>query len=247
MALPKDITELLAPLQGPPATDWVPEFAGYPWFRVVGFPGRLNCSRRGLRAEFGVPGRKWPLTHKDGRRFLLAPETLVAAAKRIPDTWKRHPDFVSLDWTAQLSAKQMKTAIDMEPLQFVRACLVVAAIDALFEDQGHGTRPIENHIRIAPAFFFLDNFTPEYFAKHFEVTKENYDRLNLLKRETTNTNPIFFTDVSRKAGATYTTLEKTLATINGPLSMRFGGQVAHHKKRGHRHPSSAENPIFPGD
>jgi hypothetical protein len=244
MALPQDITKLMAPLVGPAPSDWVPEFSGYPWFRVVGFPGRLNCSRRGLRADFGVPGRSWPLTHKDGRNILLSSDTLAAATRRIPDAWKRHPDFVSLDWTTQLSVKQMRAAIDQQPLQLVRACLVVAAIDALLESQGHGKRAIEDHVRIAPAYFYLEGFTPEFFAENFESSREN---LNALMRATTNSNPIFFRELTRKAGATYSTLEKTKDTIGGSMKLKFGGQVAHHTRRGHKHPSLAENPVFPGD
>lgn len=243
MALPKNVDDLLVPAEVPPLThDWNRQFAPYSWCRLAGFPERINGD---LRAAFQPGASVRPLLHKDGTKRLKDTHLRAAAAQHVPNKWKVHPDYADLEWERPLGKAQIESAINGDAIPFDRACLVVAAVDLLFQATGHAEKSVRDYVRIAPAIFYLDQFDKRFFESHFGGMA-NRTNLHTLIKLTMNSKPQFFEDLARGCGATYTTLSVLDTALRQHLKTGFSGSIAPFPERRHgMRPAAFEVAMFP--
>jgi hypothetical protein len=224
MALPKDIEELLAPADVPPLTEgWSRDFSPYRFCRLAGFPWGLNKDKT-LRAKFSDSGALRPLGQGDSEDWLKQPHVLEEAKRRVPKEWRNHEEFSHLDWSRNLGKDQVAAAFKgKQPLAFDRACMVVAALDFMFEKTGHGGKYVGDYVRIAPAIFRLPGFTPTFFKTNFGGSRQA-PSFTALMALTAQVKPTFWVDLANGGGATHATLQKIVEAL-GKLEIAFDGVI----------------------
>jgi hypothetical protein len=246
MALPVDVNQILFPSKSPPLTgDWAEEFGSYPWFRLTAFPARFKA----IKAPFGDPLKPRPLLHKEGVRRLRDAELRERAATRIPAEWREKFD---LDWDIPLGKAQIDRVMTGQAVTLDRACLIVAALDILLEEKGHGNRLIQEIVRIAPSIFRLKKLElngGEFLRNHFYGSEVNKKRFESLKGRTQCVTHEFFDELKNsKIGFTYITLKIVETGISEKVEGYFDGDLRPIPERKHGMRASQFDPAhFPDE